>query len=151
MSLEEKLLADFKDAMKNRESAKVSTLSFLRAQLSYSALEKKKDKLDDADVLNVIKRLIKQHQDSIDQFKLGNRTDLVEKEEKELVILKSYVPEEVSADELKKIIGAVVKDISAEGMKDMGKVMKEVLVRTAGRADNKTVSELVRDVLSKPQ
>lgn len=149
MMLEEKLLNDFKEAMKNKETARVSTLSFLRAQISYAALEKKKKNLDDNECLAVIKRLIKQHQDSIEQFRLGNRNDLVEKETKELGILRSYLPPEISVDEVKKVIEAVVVEIQPLGMKDMGCVMKEVLARLAGSTDNKLVSDLVKEKLSK--
>jgi uncharacterized protein YqeY len=150
MTLEEKLLDDFKVAMKNKESAKVSTLSFLRAQISYAALEKKKKGLDDSECLAVIKKLIKQHQDSIEQFKVGNRPDLVNKETKELEILKTYLPQELSGEEVKKIIEEVVQNSGASGIKDMGRVMKEVLARAAGSADNKIVSELVKERLSRP-
>jgi hypothetical protein len=150
MTLEEKLLNDFKGAMKNKETARVSTLSFLRAQLSYTALEKKKKNLDDNECVAVIRRLIKQHQDSIEQFKMGNRQDLVDKETKELEILKAYLPQELSSDELKKIIEDVIKDTSASEMKDMGRVMKEILAKTKGAADAKSVSEMVKDRLSKP-
>jgi hypothetical protein len=149
MTLEEKLLNDFKQAMKDKDSSKVSTLSFLRAQISYAALEKKKKALDDSECLAVIRKLIKQHQDSIEQFKAGNRLDLVEKEEKELAILKAYLPQEMSADSIKKIIDEAVTGISAQGIKDMGKVMKEVMAKVAGQADAKTVSDLVKERLLK--
>lgn len=149
MALEEKILEDFKQAMKSKDSLRVSILSFLRAQFSYLALEKKKNALDDSDCLGVIKRLIKQHQDSIEQFRQGNREDLVEKEERELAILKGYVPEELSAEDIARLVDAAVIATGAAGMKDMGKVMKEVLEQAAGRADNKTVSALVRERLAK--
>jgi hypothetical protein len=136
--------------MKKKETAKVSTLSFLRAQISYAALEKKKKNLDDAECLGVIRRLIKQHQDSIEQFKAGNRMDLVDKETNELTILKTYLPQELSSEEIKKIIEGVITETAASGLKDMGKVMKEVLAKAAGSADNKLVSELVKEKLSKP-
>jgi hypothetical protein len=147
MSLEEKLLNDFKQAMKDKDSAKVSTLSFLRAQISYAALEKKKKALDDSECLAVIRKLIKQHQDSIEQFKAGSRLDLAEKEEKELDILKAYLPQEMPADSIKKIIDEAVTGVSAQGIKDMGKVMKEVMTKVAGQADAKTVSDLVKERL----
>jgi len=150
MPLEEKILNDFKDAMKQKDSVKVSTLSFLRGQLGYAALEKKKEKLDDADCIAVVKKLIKQHQDSIEQFAAGGRQDLVERETKELEVLKGYVPEEMPAEEISAIINEVVASTGASGMKDMGNVMKEVRVRVAGRADGKLVSDLVRQRLSTP-
>ncbi len=147
--LEEKILNDFKEAMKQKDSVKVSTLSFLRGQLGYAALEKKKDKLDDPDCVSVIKKLIKQHQDSIDQFTAGGRTDLVEKETKELAILKEYLPAEMLPEEIAKIVEEVVKASGASGIKDMGKVMKEVLAKTGGAADGQTVSRAVKDRLSR--
>ena len=147
--LEEKILNDFKQAMKQKDSVKVSTLSFLRGQLGYAALEKKKDKLDDADCLAVIKKLLKQHQDSIEQFTAGGRLDLAEKETKELEILKEYVPAQMPTEELIRIIEEAVKSSGASGMKDMGNVMKEVRSRAEGRADGKLISDLVRERLSK--
>lgn len=147
--LEEKILNDYKEAMKSRDSLKSTLLSFLRAQFMNLALEKKKKNLDDPECITVIKKLVKQHQDSIEQFKAGNRQDLVDKEARELEILKSYLPAELSVDEIKKVIEEVVLAVSAAGMKDMGKVMKEVAAKLAGKADNKTVSDLVRERLSK--
>jgi uncharacterized protein len=148
--LEEKILADFKDAMKQKNSLKVSTLSFLRGQLGYAALEKKKDKLDDSDCIAVIKKLMKQRQDSIAQFTAGNRLDLAEKETKELEMLKEYVPAEMSREDVLKIVEETVAALGATGIKDMGNVMKEVRARTGGAADGKLVSDLVRERLSKP-
>ncbi len=148
MSLEEKILNDFKVAMKARNTVKVSILSFLRAQLSYVALEKNKKVLEDADCIAAIKRLIKQHQDSIEQFKAGARQDLVDKEIRELEILKVYLPLEISEEALKKIVDEAITSTGAAGIKDMGKVMKDVLARTAGAADGKMVSEMVKSRLS---
>ncbi len=148
--LEEKILNDYKEAMKSKDTLKASTLSFLRAQFINLAIEKKKKSLEDSDCVAVIKKLIKQHQDSIEQFKQGNRQDLVDKETKELEILKSYLPPELSEEEIKKIIEEAVSLTAAQGIKDMGKVMKEVSAKIAGRADNKLVSELVKAKLLNP-
>ncbi len=147
--LEEKIYNDYKEAMKNRDTLKSSLLSFLRAAMMNVAIEKKKKNLDDNDVIAVIKKQVKQHQDSIEQFQKGNRQDLADKEIKELGILKSYLPEELASDEVKKIIEEIVLSTAASGMKDMGRVMKEVTVRIAGKADSKLVSDLVRERLSK--
>ncbi len=144
MTLEEKILDDFKSAMKAKDSVKVSVLSFLRAQLSYLALEKNKKNLEDADCIGAIKKLIKQHQDSIEQFKAGGRQDLVDKEALELDILKFYLPAEMSEEVLRKIVEEAVISTGAAGMKDMGKVMKEVLSKSAGAADGKMASEMVK-------
>jgi len=147
--LEEKIFNDYKEAMKNRDTLKSSVLSFLRASLINAAIEKKKKSLEDNDAIAVIKKQVKQRQDSIEQFQKGNRPDLAEKELKELTILKAYLPEELSGDEIKKIIEEVVSSIGASGMKDMGRVMKEVNIKVAGKADGKLVSDLVKDRLSK--
>ncbi len=147
--LEEKILNDYKVAMKNKDTLKASTISFLRAQMINLAIEKKKKNLDDNGCIVVIKKLVKQHQDSIEQFKQGNRQDLVDKENKELEILKSYLPQELPVDEIKKIIEEVVALTSASGIKDMGKVMKEVMAKIGSQADGKLVSDLLKDRLLK--
>jgi len=148
--LEEKILNDYKEAMKLRETLKSSVLSFLRADMMNTALAKKKAKLDDSEVIAVIKKQIKQRQDSIDQFTKGNRADMAEKEAKELEILKAYLPPELPADEIKKIIEEVILEVGAQGIKDIGRVMKEVTAKIAGQADGKLVSDLVKERLSKP-
>ncbi len=147
--LEEKIFNDYKEAMKNRDTLKSSVLSFLRAAMMSAAFEKKKKNLEDNDAIAVIKKQVKQRQDSIEQFQKGNRQDLADKEIKELGILKAYLPEELAEEEIKKTIEEAVLSITASGMKDMGRVMKEMAVRIAGRADSKLVSDLVRERLSK--
>ena len=146
--LEEKILEDFKQAMKDKDAPRVSTLSFLRSELKNIAIEKRAAKLEDVDVLTAIKKQIKQRQDSIEQFTAGSRADLVEKESKELEILKSYLPEQLSEGKIKEIIDQVVTSVGAKTAQDMGKVMKELLPKLSGRADNKLVSELVKQRLS---
>jgi hypothetical protein len=148
--LEEKILDDYKNAMKDKDALKSSTLSFLRAELINVAIEKRKKALEDVDVITIIKKQIKQHQDSIEQFKKGNRQDLADKETRELEILKSYLPAELPAEEIKKIIEEAITATGAEGMKDMGRVMKEVNAAISGRADGKLVSDLVKQRLTKP-
>ena len=145
--LEEKIAADYKESMKARDALRTQTISFLRSELKYSAIDKKKEKLDDADVVVVLKKLIKQRQDSIVQFERGNRMDLVAKEKAELEILRSYLPAELSEADVMRVVEEVVAAIGAATMKDMGRVMKEVLTKTEGRADSKMASDLVRKKL----
>ena len=149
--LEEKILNDYKEAMKAKDAIRSSTLSFLRSALSNAAIEKKKKKLDDPDVVGVIKKQIKSHRDSIEQFKKGNRADLVEKETQELKILKSYLPPELPEEEIKKVVEEVVQETQATNMKDMGKVMKEVMEKIKGQADGKVISSLVKERLSEKE
>ena len=146
--LSEQIDNDYKEAMKARNTIKSSTLSFLRAQLKNVLIDQRLPKLEDTDVLTVIKKQIKQRQDSIAQFEQGGRQDLADKEKQEMSILKSYLPEEMSAEELKSIIQSVIQEAHAKTMKDMGNVMKIVLPKVAGRADTKAVSDLVKQSLS---
>lgn len=147
--LEEKIMNDYKEAVKSKDAIKSSILSFLRSQFKYLAIEKRKDNLDDNEVISIIKKEIKKHQDSIEQFAKGNRQDLVEKETKELAILNTYLPQQLSAEEVKKIVEDAVKTTGAQGPKDMGRVMKEVITKVGQSADGKLVSDLVKERLSR--
>ncbi len=140
---------DYIQAMKDKDKVKSSTLSFLRSQLKYVAIEKKIDQLEDADTIGVIKKQVKQRQDSIEQYEKGDRRDLADKEKQELVILQSYLPQEMSTDQLSPMIAQAIQEANAVGVKDMGAVMKNVLPKVAGQADNQTVSRLVKEALSK--
>jgi len=148
--LEEKILSDYKEAMKARDTVKISLLSCLRAEIMNSALAKKKNNLDDGEVLAVIKKQIKQHQDSIEQFKKGNRNDLAEKEIKELAILELYLPPQLSEAEVIKAIEEIIVQTAASGPKDMGKVMKEAQSRIGASADGRLISEIVKSKLANP-
>lgn len=147
--LEEKILNDYREAMKDQDKLKSSALSFLRAEMINVAVAKKKKNLDDNEVIFVIRKQVKSHQDSIEQFKIGGRLDLADKETRELEILKSYLPKEMSAEEIKKIIEEVISDTGAIGIKDMGKVMREAMVKIGPAADGKLISDLVKEILSK--
>jgi uncharacterized protein YqeY len=149
MSLEDKIGQDYVLAMKARDSFTSSVLSFLRAQIKNVKVDKRLEKVPDEEVISVIKKQAKQRLDSITQFKAGGRTDLAEKEEKELVILKNYLPAEMSMDKLKNIVEEVISVSGASSIKDMGRVMKDVLSRVAGQADNQTIGALVKERLSK--
>lgn len=148
--LTEKIFNDYKEAMKARDALRSSVLSFLRADMLNQATAKKKDKLDDAEVITVIKKQVKQRQDSIEQFTAGGRLDAAEKEKKELEMLKAYLPAELSAEKIKALIEEAIVSTGASGIKDMGKLMKELTVKIAGGADGKLVSDLVRQRLSVP-
>jgi len=148
--LNDKVFNDYKEAMKARDSLKSSVLSFLRSDMLNLATAKKKDKLDDLEIVTVIKKQIKQRQDSIEQFTKGARLEMAEKEKKELDILKNYLPPELSAEEIKRLIEEVIIAIGATGVKDMGRLMKELTQKTAGKTDGRLVSDLVKQRLSTP-
>ncbi len=151
--LEEQIGKDYVMAMKARDSVKSSTLSFLRAQLKNLFIERRAGDTDlsslpDTDVITVIKKQVKQRQDSIVQYEKGGRQDLAGKESAELAILREYLPEEMSEKELEGLVIGAIEEAQAGSMKDMGKVMKIVTGKARGRADNKLVSELVKRALS---
>jgi len=148
MLLEDKISQDYVQAMKARDSFTSSVLSFLRAQIKNVEVDKRLEHLPDEEVISVIKSQAKQRQDSIAQFKAGGRTDLAQKEEKELIILKSYLPPEMSTEKLKSIVEEVVAASGATSIKDMGRVMKDVLGRVGVQADNQTVAALVKERLT---
>ncbi|MDP8266164.1 MAG: GatB/YqeY domain-containing protein [Candidatus Aceula meridiana] len=146
--LENQISQDYIQAMKDKNTLKRDTLSFLRAQIKNLGIERKGEDLKDTDVIVVIKKQVKQRQDSISQFEKGGREDLAAKERQELEILKAYLPKELSEDEVRAAIDETVKKLGASSMKDMGAVMKAAVPKLEGRADNKMVSDLVRKALS---
>jgi hypothetical protein len=115
----------------------------LKSAIEYYKIETRQEKLADGDVVVVIKKQVKQRQDSIEGFEKGGRTDLVEKEKAELAVLKSYLPEEIPPAQLEEIVKAVIAEVGATTKTDMGKVMKAVQAKVAGRADNRLVSQIV--------
>jgi uncharacterized protein YqeY len=146
--LEQQIGKDYIAAMKARDSLRSSTLSFLRAQIKNVIIEKRVEGLKDEEVIVIIKKQVKQRQDSIVQYEKGGRQDLAGKESAELAILKSYLPEEMSEQELEVFVTEAIEEAQADSMKDMGKVMKIVTGKIQGRADNKLISELVKRAIS---
>lgn len=148
MSLREKILEDIKTAMKNKEADKLSAVRFLQAAVKNKEIELRPNAITDQDVLGVIKKMAKQRKDSIFEFEKANRTDLVDKEKYELTVLEAYLPKQMGQDEVAKIVTEVIQALGAKDMKQMGAVIKEVQARTAGSADGKMISELVKSKLS---
>jgi uncharacterized protein YqeY len=132
-----------KQAMLAKEALRVSTLRMLKSALEYHKIEKKQEQLGDADVTAVIKKQIKQRQDSIEGFEKGGRADLADKERAELAVLKSYLPEELPEAQIEDIVRGAIAETGATTKADMGKVMKSVQAKIAGRADNRLVSQIV--------
>lgn len=148
MLLEKQIDKDYIDAMKAKDTVRSSALSYLRAMVKQVKVDQRLEVLDDAGVTTVIKKQIKQRQDSIEQFEKGGRADLAAKEKNEVELMKKYLPAEMSTEEVKGLIDEAVKESGATSMKDMGNVMKAVRDKVAGRADGKLVSDLVKEKLS---
>jgi hypothetical protein len=146
MSLKERLQEDWKLAMKSKDSFKSGVLSMARAAILYS--EKNDGKaLDDDQVIAVISKEVKQRRESIVEFKKGNRPDLVEQTNKEIEILLDYLPQQLTEEEIMEIVKAAVIEVGANSIKDMGKVMAYVQPKVRGKADGKTVSQMVKQQL----
>lgn len=143
MSLYEKIESDMKAALKEGDTLKLSVLRMLVAAARQVQINKNSKSVTEADMLQVLQRHIKQHKESITQFVSGNRQDLADKEASELKILETYMPEQMSEEELKSIIKAVIAESGAKTKSEMGKVMKLVMERTKGACDGKLVSQLV--------
>lgn len=146
-SLKQKILDDTKEAMKAKDMVKVNILRFLTSAVKNREIEVRPNALTDDDVISVIKKSAKQRQDSIEQFSKAGRNDLADQEKNELSIIETYLPQQMSADQVQKIVVEAIKESGATSAKDMGAVMKLVIAKTQGTADNKLVSELVRKQL----
>jgi uncharacterized protein YqeY len=142
---------DLKEALKSRDELKISVIRMIKASLKNKSIEKMGTLTDD-DILSVLSSLAKQRRESIEQFSAGGRIDLAEKEKKELEIIQTYLPKQLSPQELDTIILSAIKECNAElsnnMANDMGKVMKIVAPKTKGAADGKIVSQRVRELLN---
>ncbi len=147
MALKEQLDQDMKAAMRDKDALTLSVVRLLKSAIKYREIELMKP-LDDAGVLQVISSEVKRRRDSVEQYRAGNRQDLVDKEEAEIAVLQGWLPKQLTAEELKAKIDEVVKAVGAAGPKDMGKVMKALQPEVQGKAEGKVVSELVKARLS---
>ena len=147
MNTYERIESEMKDAMKQKDSLKLSVLRMVIAAIRNTEITKKVKKLEEEDVLQVIQKIIKEHKESIAQFEKGGRADLTAKETEELRILQAYAPKEMGLDELTSIIKTAVQESGFTSKTDSGKVMKAVMEKVKGKADGKTVSGIVLSLL----
>lgn len=148
MDLREQVMADVKTAMKDKDSVKLNTLRFLQAAVKNREIELRPNPITSDEVLSVVKKLVKQRKESIEQYLAGNRQDLADQEAVELKILETYLPAQMSREQVEAVITDVIAALGAKTMKDMGPTIKEVQARTAGAADGKLISEIVKAKLS---
>jgi uncharacterized protein YqeY len=145
-TLTEKIRADMTAAMKAQEKERLSTIRMLQSSIKNEQINAGHE-LSDEEAMVVIRKAVKQRQDSIEQYTSGGRTELADKERSEMELLKTYLPPELSDDELESGIREIIATTGAQSKKDMGKVMKEATARFRGRADGKKVQELVSRLL----
>lgn len=145
-SLQERVQADLGDAMRARDEVRKSSLRMLIAAIKNAAIEARKD-LDDAAVLAIVQKQVKQRRESVVEFRKGNREDLVAVEEAEIEVLSAYLPVQVSREEIFAAARKVVAETGASGPRDMGKVMPALTKQFGASADGRTISEVVRELL----
>ncbi len=147
MTPQEKIQADLSDAMRSKDVLRLSVLRMMKTAVKNKEIEKMKP-LDEGEVISVLNTLVKQRKDSVDQFRSGGREEMAQKEEAEIKIIEAYLPAAASEDEIRGAIEEAVKETGAASIKDMGKVMKAVLGRLAGKsADGSRVSQMVKERL----
>ncbi len=148
MSLETRLMADLKEAMKTKDQASLRAIRAAKAAILLFKTDGSGKELDEAAEIKLIQKLVKQRQDSLEIYKKQGREDLAVIEREEIEVLKRYLPEEISEDDLRAFLEKLISELGAEGMKDMGRVMGMASQKLAGKADGKTISSIVRNLLT---
>lgn len=148
MTLSKQIVADLTTAMKAQDGNRTSTLRMVKAAMMNRQIEKGSE-LDDDDMQKLLRSLVKQRRDSIEQYEKAGRQELVDKEKAEIEVIETYLPQAASQEEIEQAVAAAIAETGASSMKDMGKVMKAVQAALAGKnADGRTVSEVVKAKLS---
>lgn len=143
MSLKQKLQEDLKSSMKNKDNTKKSVVTLIRASIKQFEVDNRVE-LDDSQVIDIIAKLLKQTKDSLNEFKKAGREDLATQAEAEIEVLKEYLPQQLSEEELNEIVIATISEVGATSMKDMKQIMLSIMPKVKGRADGKLINELVR-------
>ncbi len=143
MSLKEKLQEDLKSSMKNKDTIRKSVVTLIRAAIKQYEVDNRVELADDA-IIDIISKQLKQRKDSLAEFEKVNRDDLIEETKSEIQVLEGYLPQQLSEEELEKIVIETIAEVGATSMKDMGKIMATIKSKTAGRADGRKINELVK-------
>ncbi|CCQ97387.1 conserved hypothetical protein [[Clostridium] ultunense Esp] len=146
MSLKEKLMEDLKASMKNKDTVRKNTITMVRAAIKQTEVDHRVE-LEDEQIIEIISKQLKEKKNAIEDFKKGDRQDLVDLTEKEMDILLEYLPRQLTEEEIKKIVATTIDEVDAKSMKDIGMVMKSVMPKVKGRADGNTVNKIVREIL----
>ncbi len=147
MSLKDRLMSDLKDSMKSKDKLRKNVITMVRASIKQKEVDERIE-LTDKDILGIISKQYKEKKSSIEEFKKGNREDLVKQAEDEMKILLEYLPEQLSEEELTKIIKEVIESENIFSIKDMGQLMKSVMPKVQGKADGQTVNKIAKELLS---
>ena len=146
MSLKKSLMEDLKTSMKNKDTLRKNTITMVRAGIKQKEVDERRE-LDDEDIMDIIAKQWKEKRNAIKEFDRGGRQDLVEQTEKEMEILLKYLPEQLTEEEVEEIVKAVIEEVDAKSMKDMGIIMKNVMPKIKGRADGSVVNKVAKKYL----
>ena len=146
MSLKEKLMEDLKTSMKSKDSIRKNTITMVRAAIKQKEVDERIE-LKDEDIVEIISKQFKEKKNVIEDFKKGERQDLVELTEKEMEILLEYLPKQLTEVEIEKIVRETIEEVEAKSMKDIGIIMKSVMPKVKGRADGNSVNKIARKIL----
>ncbi|WP_457679149.1 GatB/YqeY domain-containing protein [Thermovibrio sp.] len=147
MGLKERLKEEMKAALKAKDKEKLSVIRMLQALIKNAEIEKRGELTDD-EIISLLMKYAKQRRESIELYEKGGRQDLVEKEKRELEIVESYLPKQMSEEEIRELAKEVIKEVGASSPKDIGKVMQAIMPKVKGRANGSTVNKLVRELLA---
>ena len=147
MTLQERLGQEIKSAMLAKDADRLNALRMLKSVIGYVLIEKKAEALSDADFISIVQKEVKKRRDSIEQFEKGGRPELAAKEKQEITVLETFLPQALNPDELEKLVRDTIAQTGATSKKEMGAVIKAVQTKAAGRADGKSISQLVGKLL----
>ncbi|TCO80047.1 GatB/YqeY domain-containing protein [Marinisporobacter balticus] len=146
MSLKERLMADLKEAMKEKKKLEKAVITMVRSAIKQYEVDHRVE-LDDEAILDIVSKQVKQKKDAIEEFAKGGRDDLVDEAKAEIDILLNYLPQQLTEKELTQIVSQTIEEVGANSMKDMGKIMSAVMPKVKGRTDGKTVNRIIKQFL----
>jgi len=153
MTLKEKINADFKQALKDRDEAKKLVLSTLLSEIKNQeiALGKKETGLNDQEIIAVLSRAVKQRQEAAEKYQQGGREELAKKEQKEVKVIKAYLPRQLNEEELERALRKIIDEMKAAGMQDLGKVMGQAMAKLKGKVEGEKVKKMAQKILSRQE
>ena len=149
MSLKERLMADLKQAMRDRDAVRRASIRMVRAAVKNAEIDWQREATDD-EVVALIAQEVKRRKEAIEMFRQGRRDDLVAEEQAEMAVLCSYLPEQMSPDEIEETVRQIIADLGATNMKQLGTVMRQAMSQLKGKADGRLVNQIAREILSPP-
>ncbi len=147
MSMKDQLMSDLKEAMKAKDTVRKLTITMLRSQIKQYEVDNRAD-INEEQIIDIIAKQVKQKNAAIEEFEKAERIDLVDEAKREIEVLMAYLPKQMTEEEIRAIVAQTISDVGAASQKDMGKVMGALAPKTKGKADNKLVSQVVRELLN---